>query len=69
MAIRLYKPTTPARRGMTSADTAILTKRKKPEKSLLVAKKSGSGRNNQGKNPDHCPRHKPARYPRAKSFH
>ena len=49
MAIRLYKPTTPARRGMTSADTAILTKRKKPEKSLLVAKKAGSGRNNQGK--------------------
>lgn len=48
MAIRLYKPTTPARRGMTSADTAILTK-KKPEKSLLVAKKAGSGRNNQGK--------------------
>jgi large subunit ribosomal protein L2 len=48
MAVRLYKPTTPARRGMTSADTAILT-RKKPEKSLLVAKKAGSGRNNQGK--------------------
>jgi large subunit ribosomal protein L2 len=48
MAIRLYKPTTPARRGMTTADTALLT-RKKPEKSLLVAKKTGSGRNNQGK--------------------
>ncbi len=48
MAIRLYKPTTPARRGMTTADTAMLT-RKKPEKSLLVAKKAGSGRNNQGK--------------------
>ncbi len=48
MAIRLYKPTTPARRGMTTADTALLTK-KKPEKSLLVSKKAGSGRNNQGK--------------------
>jgi large subunit ribosomal protein L2 len=48
MALRLYKPTTPARRGMTTADTAMLTK-KKPEKSLLVAKKTGSGRNNQGK--------------------
>lgn len=48
MAIRLYKPTTPARRGMTTADTALLT-RKKPEKSLLVSKKTGSGRNNQGK--------------------
>lgn len=48
MALRLYKPTTPARRGMTSADTAAITK-KKPEKSLIVAKKTGSGRNNQGK--------------------
>ncbi len=48
MAVRLYKPTTPARRGMTTADTSAITK-KKPEKSLLVAKKVGSGRNNQGK--------------------
>jgi large subunit ribosomal protein L2 len=48
MALRLYKPTTPARRGMTTADTELLTK-KKPEKSLMVAKKVGSGRNNQGK--------------------
>jgi large subunit ribosomal protein L2 len=48
MAIRLYKPTTPARRGMTTADTAAITK-KKPEKSLVVAKKVGAGRNNQGK--------------------
>src|SRR5664279_1339269 len=48
MAIKFYKPTTPGRRGMTTADTEILTK-KKPEKSLLVAKKTGSGRNNQGK--------------------
>ena len=49
MAIKLYKPTTPGRRGMTTADTAVLTKKRKPAKSLLVAKKSGSGRNNQGK--------------------
>ena len=48
MAIKLYKPTTPARRGMTTADRDGLTK-KKPEKSLLVHKKAGSGRNNQGK--------------------
>ncbi len=48
MAIKLYKPTSPARRGMTTADTAAITK-KRPEKSLLVAKKVGSGRNNQGK--------------------
>lgn len=49
MAIKLYNPTTPARRGMTTQDTEILTKGKRPEKSLLVAKKAGSGRNNQGK--------------------
>lgn len=48
MAIRFYKPTTPARRNMTSADTSAITK-KKPEKSLLVAQKAGSGRNNQGR--------------------
>jgi len=48
MAIKLYNPTTPARRGMTTADTDTITK-KKPQKSLLVAKKVGSGRNNQGK--------------------
>jgi len=47
MAVRLYKPTTPGRRGMTTADTSAITK-KRPEKSLLVAKKTGSGRNNQG---------------------
>ncbi len=48
MAIRLYKPTTPGRRGMTSADLGAVTK-KRPEKSLLLAQKAGSGRNNQGK--------------------
>lgn len=48
MAIKLYKPTTPGRRGMTTADTATLSK-KRPAKQLLVPTKSGSGRNNQGK--------------------
>lgn len=48
MAIKLYKPTTPARRGMTTADTAAITK-KRPAKALVIAKKAGSGRNNQGK--------------------
>lgn len=48
MALKLYKPTTPGRRGMTTADTAGLAK-KRPAKSLIVAKKVGSGRNNQGK--------------------
>ncbi|MFI5240254.1 MAG: 50S ribosomal protein L2 [Candidatus Saccharimonadia bacterium] len=48
MALKLYKPTTPARRGMTSSDSSAITK-KHPEKSLLVAAKIQSGRNNQGK--------------------
>lgn len=48
MPIRLYKPTTPARRGMTTEDTSALTT-KKPLKSLLVPKVRGSGRNNQGR--------------------
>ncbi len=48
MAIKLYKPTTPGRRGMTTADTEGLTK-KRPAKQLLSSSKAGSGRNNQGK--------------------
>lgn len=48
MAITAYKPTTPGRRGMTSQDFDSITT-KKPVKSLLVAKKRGSGRNNQGR--------------------
>jgi large subunit ribosomal protein L2 len=48
MAIKKYKPTSNGRRGMTTADKAGLTK-KRPAKQLIVAKKAGSGRNNQGK--------------------
>lgn len=48
MAIKLFKPTTPARRGMTTQDTSELTK-KKPTKSLLVPIKKTTGRNNQGR--------------------
>ncbi len=48
MAIRYYNPTTPGRRGMTSQDTSEITA-KKPIRSLLVSKKRGSGRNNQGR--------------------
>jgi len=48
MSIQKYKPTTPARRGMTTADMSAITA-KKPVKSLLSAKKQKSGRNNQGK--------------------
>lgn len=48
MAIVFYKPTTPGRRGMTSRDFSEITA-KRPLKSLVVAKKRGSGRNNSGR--------------------
>lgn len=48
MAIKQYKPTTPGRRGMTTQDFGQITT-KRPVKSLLVTKKRGSGRNNQGR--------------------
>jgi large subunit ribosomal protein L2 len=48
MALKHYKPTSAGRRGMTSQDFAMITKRT-PEKSLLEPQKSNAGRNNQGK--------------------
>ena len=48
MAIKQYKPTTNARRGMTSQDFSDITTRK-PLKSLLKIKKTTAGRNNQGR--------------------
>lgn len=48
MAVTPYKPTTPARRGMTSQDLSDITT-KKPLKSLIKAKKQRAGRNNQGR--------------------
>lgn len=48
MAIKAYKPTTPARRGMTSQDMAEVTTRK-PVRSLLITKRRTHGRNNQGR--------------------
>jgi len=48
MSVKAYKPTTPARRGMTSQDLTKITT-KKPVKSLLVAKRRTNGRNNQGR--------------------
>src|SRR5579875_2729429 len=48
MAIKQYNPTTPGRRGMTSQDFAGITT-KKPVRSLLVPKRRGNGRNNQGR--------------------
>lgn len=48
MAVRVYKPTTPARRFMSVLTFDEITT-KKPEKSLLEAKKKHAGRNKQGK--------------------
>ena len=48
MAIRVYKPTSPARRFMSVLTYEEVTKTK-PEKSLVEVKKKNAGRNNQGK--------------------
>ena len=48
MAIKSYKPTTNARRGMTTLDNSGLSN-KEPEKSLVVTLKKQGGRNNQGR--------------------
>lgn len=48
MAIKKYKPTSPARRHMTVSAFEEVTK-KEPEKSLLVSLKSKAGRNDQGR--------------------
>ena len=49
MGIRQYKPTTPGRRQGSVSDFAEITdKKKKPEKSLLVAKPKKGGRNFHG---------------------
>jgi len=48
MPIKAYKPTTPARRGMTSQDMSDITTRK-PLKSLVKSKKQQAGRNNTGR--------------------
>ena len=47
MAIKSYKPYTPSRRGMTSADYSELTT-DRPEKSLLARLLKKGGRNNTG---------------------
>jgi large subunit ribosomal protein L2 len=48
MPVRNYKPTTPARRGMSVSTFEEITKRK-PEKSLTRPLHKRSGRNNQGR--------------------
>lgn len=48
MALKIYKPTSPGRRGMTGSTFEEITK-KKPEKSLLVPIKRSGGRNRTGR--------------------
>ncbi|MGE5262532.1 MAG: 50S ribosomal protein L2 [Acidobacteriota bacterium] len=48
MGIKIYKPTSAGRRGMTTSTFEEITK-KTPEKSLLVTLKRQAGRNNQGR--------------------
>ncbi|KPJ54583.1 MAG: 50S ribosomal protein L2 [Dehalococcoidia bacterium DG_18] len=48
MPLKIYKPTSPGRRGMTGATFEEITKTK-PEKSLLRPLKKKAGRSNQGR--------------------
>ncbi len=48
MALKVYRPTSPGRRGMSGSTFEEITK-DRPEKSLLVPLKSKAGRNNQGR--------------------
>lgn len=48
MTIKIYKPTTPSRRGMTGYGFEEITK-DTPERSLIVMRKAHAGRNNIGR--------------------
>ena len=48
MATKIYKPTTPGRRGMSVIDYSVLSK-VAPEKSLLAPKNKKAGRNSYGR--------------------
>lgn len=48
MSVKPYAPTSPARRGMSSQDLAMITTNK-PLKRLLVARTTKVGKNNQGR--------------------
>ena len=48
MALKVYRPTSPGRRGMSGSTFEEITK-DKPEKSLLIPLKKRGGRNNQGR--------------------
>ncbi|MDD3284119.1 MAG: 50S ribosomal protein L2 [Patescibacteria group bacterium] len=49
MAIKVYKPTTPAKRKTSVVLNPILSKKSEPLKKLTCIKKKNSGRNNQGR--------------------
>jgi len=48
VALKVYRPTSPGRRGMSGSTFEEITKTK-PEKSLLLSLKKRGGRNNQGR--------------------
>ena len=48
MAIKIFKPTTPSRRGMTGYTFDEITK-DTPERSLIILRKAHAGRNNYGR--------------------
>jgi len=48
MSVKVYKPTSPGRRGMTGLTFDEITKTK-PEKSLLISKSKKAGRNTHGR--------------------
>jgi len=48
MALKVYRPTSPGRRGMSGSTFEEITKTK-PEKSLVLPLKKKAGRNNQGR--------------------
>ncbi len=48
MGIKVYKPTSPGRRGMSVSTFEEITKAE-PERSLLISTKRGAGHNNQGR--------------------
>ncbi len=48
MGLKVYKPTSPGRRGMSGSTFEEITK-SKPEKSLLLPRKKKAGRNTRGK--------------------
>ncbi len=49
MAIKVYKPTTPARRKTSVISNPLISKKSKLLKNLIIIRKKNSGRNNQGK--------------------